>query len=100
MKLIDFGLTLPATPQFLQPGKRTGNPNYMAPEIVRRKPTDQRVDVFAFGVTAYEICTGELPWLRGTTGMAAMTHDQAARRYPQVPAETPSGLGQGDPLVP
>ena len=48
----------------------------MAPEIVRRKPTDQRVDVFAFGVSAYEICTGELPWPRGTTGMAAMSHDQ------------------------
>ena len=65
LKLIDFGVTVPATPQFLQPGVRTGNPNYMAPEIVRRKPTDQRVDVFAFGDTAYEICTGELPWLRG-----------------------------------
>jgi eukaryotic-like serine/threonine-protein kinase len=75
MKLIDFGLSLPLQPQFQQPGVRTGNPNYMAPEIVRRKPTDQRVDVFAFGVSAYEICAGELPWLRGTSGMAAMTHD-------------------------
>ncbi len=76
LKLIDFGLTLPCQPQFQQPGVRTGNPNYMAPEIVRRKPTDQRVDVFAFGVSAYEMCTGELPWPRGTTGMAAMSHDQ------------------------
>jgi serine/threonine-protein kinase len=76
LKLIDFGLTLPAKPQFQQPGVRTGNPNYMAPEIVRRRPTDQRVDIFAFGATSYEICTGELPWLRGTTGMAAMQHDR------------------------
>ena len=76
MKLIDFGLSLPDEPQFRQPGVRTGNPNYMAPEIVRRKATDLRVDIFAFGVTAYEICTSELPWLRGTTGMAAMTHDK------------------------
>jgi len=60
----------------MQPGNRTGTPNYMAPELVRRRPTDQRLDVFAFGVTAYEFCTFELPWLRGTTGMAAMTHDQ------------------------
>lgn len=77
LKLIDFGLAVPATPDFMQPGNRTGTPNYMAPELVRRRPTDQRLDVFAFGVTAYEICTGELPWLRGTTGMAAMTHDQS-----------------------
>ncbi len=76
MKLIDFGLSLPIQPQFQQPGVRTGNPNYMAPEIVRRKPTDQRVDVFAFGVSAYEICTGDLPWPRGTTGMVAMSHDK------------------------
>ena len=76
LKLIDFGLSLPALPQFQQPGVRTGNPNYMAPEIVRRKPTDVRVDVFAFGASAYEICTGELPWLRGTTGQSAMSHDK------------------------
>ena len=76
IKLIDFGLTVPATKEFMQPGNRTGTPNYMAPELVRRRVTDRRLDVFAFGVTAYEICTFELPWMRGTTGMAAMTHDR------------------------
>jgi serine/threonine-protein kinase len=76
LKLIDFGVSLPCLPKFQHPGVRTGNPNYMAPEIVRRKPTDQRVDVFAFGASAYELCTGELPWMRGTTGMAAMSHDK------------------------
>jgi serine/threonine protein kinase len=76
IKLIDFGLTVPATKPFMQPGNRTGTPNYMAPELVRRRNTDQRLDVFAFGVTAYEICTFELPWMRGVTGMAAMTHDR------------------------
>ena len=48
----------------------------MAPELVRRRATDQRLDVFAFGVTAYELCTYELPWPRGADGTAAMTHDQ------------------------
>ena len=75
LKLIDFGLTVPATEDFMQPGNRTGTPNYMAPELVRRRPTDQRLDVFAFGVTAFEICTRELPWTRGGDGMAAMSHD-------------------------
>ncbi len=77
LKLIDFGLTVPATKDFMLPGNRTGTPNYMAPELVRRYATDQRLDIFAFGVTAFEICTYELPWLRGVTGQAAMTHDQA-----------------------
>ena len=75
-KLIDFGLTVPAYGRFLEPGVRVGNPNYMAPEVIRRKPIDQRLDVFAFGVTAYKICSQELPWPAGTTGMAAMSHDQ------------------------
>ena len=76
IKLIDFGLTVPATRPFMLPGNRTGTPNYMAPELVHRQPTDHRVDIFAFGVSAFELLTGELPWTRGTTGMAAMTHDQ------------------------
>ncbi len=73
--LIDFGLTLPAKPEFMQPGNRTGTPNYMSPEIVRRRKTDQRVDVFAFGVTAYEVMTFDLPWTRGIDGRAALEHD-------------------------
>ena len=97
-KLTDFGLSVPATPPFLKPGNRTGTPNYMAPELVRRHPTDVRLDVFAFGVSAYEICTNELPWPRGSTGMAAMTHDQAAGRHSPTPAKDPPGAGQGHPL--
>ncbi|HEX5105367.1 MAG TPA: protein kinase, partial [Pirellulaceae bacterium] len=31
MKLIDFGLTLPATAEFMRPGNRTGTPAYMSP---------------------------------------------------------------------
>jgi serine/threonine-protein kinase len=73
LKLIDFGLTLPCEPPFTNPGNRTGTANYMAPEVVRRKPTDQRLDIFSFGVTAYEVCTFELPWPRGD-GKEAMSH--------------------------
>lgn len=78
LKLIDFGLTVPAKGVFMQPGNRTGTPLYMAPEIVRRRVTDQRVDVFAFGVTAYCVATFEFPWPSGdTTGRAALQHDTA-----------------------
>ncbi len=73
LKLIDFGLTVPATAPFMQPGNRTGTANYMAPEVVRRRATSQRLDIFSFGVTAYEMCAFELPWPRGT-GAAAMAH--------------------------
>ena len=73
LKLIDFGLTVPATAPFMQPGNRTGTANYMAPEVVRRRGTSQKLDIFSFGVTAYEMFAFELPWPRGT-GQAAMSH--------------------------
>lgn len=74
LKLIDFGLTVPAEKEFMQPGIRTGTPNYMAPEVVRRKPTDRRLDIFSFGASIYEIFAFELPWQRGSDGRAAMAH--------------------------
>jgi serine/threonine protein kinase len=89
LKLIDFGLTLPAEKEFMLPGNRTGTPNYMAPEVVRRKQTDQRLDIFAYGVSMYELFAFELPWMRGDTGQAAMTHGQSAppplsKLYPKI----------------
>lgn len=74
LKLIDFGLTVPAEKEYMQPGNRTGTPNYMAPEIARRKPTDKRVDIFAFGASMFEMFTFDLPWPRGADGQAAMSH--------------------------
>ena len=77
--LIDFGLSVPATAPFMQPGNRTGTPSYMAPEIVRRRKTDRRLDIFALGVTAFEMCTFELPWPSAdVTGKAALAHDTVA----------------------
>jgi serine/threonine protein kinase len=87
--LIDFGLTVPDKPVFLQPGNRIGTPNYMAPEVVRRRQADKRLDVFSFGVTAYEICTLDLPWPGGKSGSVAMSHDSPPTpirdRWPEAP---------------
>ena len=90
LKLIDFGLSVPSRPEFMQPGIRTGTPNYMAPEVVRRKTTDQRLDIFSFGVSMYEMFSFELPWQRGSgDGMAAMSHGQSEpisleKHYPSI----------------
>ena len=78
VKLIDFGLTVPATKPFMAPGNRTGTPLYMSPEIVRRRPTDQRVDIFSLGVTFYCLVAFNHPWQGEIlNGRAALQHDSS-----------------------
>jgi serine/threonine-protein kinase len=94
--LIDFGLTVPDKPAFLQPGNRVGTPNYMAPEVVRRRQADKRLDIFSFGITAYEICAGRSPWPKGSTGKAALAHDtpptDIREVWPEIPAPAASAI--------
>jgi len=86
LKLIDFGLTVPYTPEFCRPGNRTGTADYLAPEIIKRMGTDHRVDIFALGVTAYEMFTGSLPWERSPTS------EETLRRHLNVPPRSATEL--------
>jgi serine/threonine protein kinase len=94
--LFDFGLTVPDKPVFLQPGNRIGTPNYMPPEVVRRRQSDKRIDVFSFGVTAYELCTLASPWPRGTTGNVALSHDSPPtpidQHWPEIHPDLAKGI--------
>ncbi len=74
IKLIDFGLMVPNTEVFRAPGNRTGSANYMAPELIKRLRTDERIDVFSFAVTAYESFTRKMPWPAGDTLESVMQH--------------------------
>jgi serine/threonine protein kinase len=70
VKIIDFGLAVPNTPAFHKPGNRTGALPYMAPELIRRESTDEKLDVFAFGAVAFEFLTNKLPYGGGGDSMA------------------------------
>lgn len=67
VKLIDFGLVVPNTPAFQKPGNRTGTVTHMAPELIKRLKTDQRIDIFSYAFTCFEMYTGQMPWERGDT---------------------------------
>lgn len=74
VKLIDFGLVVPNTSAFQAPGNRTGTANYMAPELIKRQRTDQRIDVFSYAVTCYEMYARRYPWDAGETLEMVMQH--------------------------
>jgi serine/threonine protein kinase len=83
VKIIDFGLTIPYTPQFCKPGNRTGTPNYLAPELIKRTATDHRVDLFALGVTMYEMFTNNLPWEKSESLITLMSHMNSPGKDPR-----------------
>jgi serine/threonine protein kinase len=83
VKIIDFGLSIPYRPEFCKPGNRTGTPNYLAPELIKRTTTDHRVDLFALGVTAYEVFTGDLPWERAQSLQTLLSHMNSPGRDPR-----------------
>jgi serine/threonine protein kinase len=74
IKLIDFGLVVPNTAEFRKPGNRTGTANYMAPELIKRQPTDQRLDLFSYSVTCFEMYAKRLPWDAALTLDAVVQH--------------------------
>jgi serine/threonine protein kinase len=70
-----------------------GTVNYMSPEQVAGKALDARTDLFSFGVTLYEMASGQLPFRRETTGATygAILHE-AAQLPSQWNAEVPPQL--------
>ncbi len=83
VKVLDFGIarrtagevdataaTSQALPALTAEGARLGTPLYMAPEQIRGDALDGRVDQFAWGVLAYELLGGRLPWRGGTDALA------------------------------
>ena len=89
--LFDFGLSVPDAPPFLRPGNRTGTPNYMAPEVIRRRQCTRQLDIFSFGATAYEIGCGLLPW-PGGNARAALAHDTPPPDIRERNSDIPASL--------
>ena len=83
VKVLDFGIarrtdvdpgsaTQPALQTLTLDGIKLGTPVYMAPEQIRGDKLDGRADQFAWGVLAYELLVGKLPWRGASDALAVM----------------------------
>ena len=70
-----------------------GSPFYMAPELVRREPGDQRVDVYALGVVLYELLAGRRAFTGGSIDeIADAVLHQPVKPVHEVNPEIPRAL--------
>lgn len=87
VKIMDFGLARPADPEqfknFNQSkadifmtviGQITGTPAFLAPESIRGLNITPAVDLYALGVSFFEMLTGDLPFDKDTTNAMLSGH--------------------------
>jgi serine/threonine-protein kinase len=88
VKLMDFGIAKGEDDASLtRVGMLVGSPSYMAPEVLAGEEAGPAADVWALGVSLYELVTGEKPF-RGNDAdelFAAIAH----ARFPGVRALAP-----------
>jgi len=99
IKILDFGLAridspdTPTVTRLTEPGTAPGTPGYMAPEQLSGGEVDGRTDLFAFGVVAWELATGEHPFGSNPAVMLArMMEGRPATLSRQLPIAALSSI--------
>jgi len=92
VKLIDLGQSCPrgTVKQRIQ-----GTPDFIAPEQVKRRPLDERTDVFNFGAALYWTLTGKpIPTVMPKKGPVTLVHELVFTPAHKVNPEVPRGLSK------
>ncbi|KAH9296134.1 hypothetical protein KI387_039722 [Taxus chinensis] len=62
VKVCDFGLSRMKHNTFLSSKSTAGTAEWMAPEVLRNEPSNEKCDVYSFGVILWELTTLQQPW--------------------------------------
>jgi serine/threonine protein kinase len=95
VKVLDFGISKMSGNQDANASRATqvgtviGTPAYMAPEQARGDAIDHRADIYSFGVLAYELSTGTVPFEASTITGVLMKH---ISEPPQPPSARQPGV--------
>ncbi|MBA7623130.1 Serine/threonine-protein kinase PknD [subsurface metagenome] len=90
VRIMDFGIARSLkTKRLTAAGVIIGTPEYISPEQVEGKETDQRSDIYSLGVILYEMITGRIPFEGETPLSIAVKHKSET---PQDPKELNSQI--------
>ncbi|KAL8540021.1 hypothetical protein ACS0TY_001568 [Phlomoides rotata] len=62
VKVGDFGMSRLKHETYLTTKTGKGTPQWMAPEVLRNEPSDEKSDVYSFSVILWELVTHKIPW--------------------------------------
>ncbi len=83
IKLLDFGIaTINDAPNITQKDMVVGSVHYMAPEVLKGKGASPKSDIYALGITFYELLTGKQPFTDSSPVNIAMK--QIEEPFPSV----------------
>lgn len=89
VKVTDFGIARAASSNTIN-SSVMGSVHYISPEQARGGYSDEKSDIYSFGITLYEMLTGKVPFEGDTTVAIALQHIQdeivSPRQYvPEIP---------------
>jgi eukaryotic-like serine/threonine-protein kinase len=92
VKIMDFGISRLVRDIDNNKDVIIGSPKYLAPEVIRGSIGDERSDIYAIGVMAYELLTGHPPFTGKTVRDILSRH---LREEPPDITEKVAGLPKG-----
>jgi hypothetical protein len=87
VKVADFGLSRVKSSTFLSSKSQAGTPEWMAPEVLRNELSNEKSDMYGYGVILYELMTLKVPW-EGMNPMAVVGAVGFQGRTPEIPEGT------------
>ncbi|HLU64659.1 MAG TPA: protein kinase, partial [Kofleriaceae bacterium] len=100
LKVLDFGVAKIIAPDYAETvattgqGEVFGTPAYMAPEQIGARGNDPRIDIYAAGCIAFELLTGDPPFIGRTLQVLNAHLTMPAPRLRSVLADVPPQLDE------